>query len=320
MRALIKNISVFVLMATVITGGGSVFAQHWSPGTYTPKSTATQRNRWENRHSSFFSFLNSPSKPTPTEQFLHADRARKAGKLKKAAKMHRALLAKWPQSESAPASQLALADIYYELGKLHRAFDEYQYLIEAYAGFFPYDEVVQKQTEIARKISLKRYWLLFVPYSAPEEALPMLEKIVENAPHAKGSDEMQLEIADLYLQTGEYELAIEAYLTARQRYTQSPLSERANYGYALSCLNLSRDFPNSGDYRESAVYALSGFLREFPESEFRVEAQKELSSLRTKQAKDLYSRARTYDRKRHKPHSAMVVYRQLVEEFPESHW
>lgn len=315
-----QKILYVLSVALLAFGMSNAVAQNWNANDYRPAGQTRQKNRWENRHGGLFSFFNRPVKDTPSGQYRYAEQMREAEKLRKAANMYKALLRKWPDSAQAPAAQLGLAEVLEKRGKYQQAFDEYQYLIEAYAGFFPYDQVVERQMAIAHKVADARRWFLFVPYKSPEQALPLFEQIIANAPHASGSDSLQITIADLYMKAGQYEMAIEAYLSAMQKYVMSPILEDAAYGYAMSYLGLSEKYPNSHDFRENAVQALSVFLRRHPASRHASRVRLELERVRMKQAESLYRQARTYDFRRKKPVSALLVYEQLAREYPDSKW
>ena len=85
-----------------------------------------------------------------------------------------------------------------------------QYLIEYYAGSFPYEGVLERQFRIAQRVMTGRQGkLLFLPgFPAPERAVPMFRKIVENAPNWKKAPEAQYLVGVILEGNGEYAEAI----------------------------------------------------------------------------------------------------------------
>ena len=158
------------------------------------------------------------SQPTPGAQLAYADELRAQGRLIFASKQYRALTYAWPQAPEAPPAQYRYAQLLEERGKDQSAFEEYQYLLETYAGFVPYEEVLERQYGIADRRATEPRWFLLFSYTAPEDAIPLFETLIRNAPQWKRSAELQFRIARIYERKAQYDLALDAYEIYLQKY------------------------------------------------------------------------------------------------------
>jgi outer membrane protein assembly factor BamD len=248
----------------------------------------------------------------------YANQLREAGRTRKALREYRALVYEWPESAEAPAAQLQFANLLFERGQMSDAFTEYQFLVETYPGFFPYDQVIQRQVEIAEQVAAARHGFLFITWSNQEDAIPMFDKIIQNAPTWDRAGKLQFRIGEIYEKTGEYELAIEAFTSLLIRYPASPHAEEAAFRRARCHIELTRYYPNSTDIRARAAMAAAEFLQRFPRSRFGSEVQAYLDTLDRDQARALYATARLYDRTGDHPASAILMYERLLEDYPDS--
>jgi outer membrane protein assembly factor BamD (BamD/ComL family) len=273
------------------------------------------------RKHSWLSF-SRPSEKTPAEQKAHADRLKSEGRLKSATRAYRALVITWPGSPEAPPAQLLYAAMLEKRGKLPEAFDEYQYLMEHYAGHFPYEMILKRQFEIASSILEKKKgrFLFFGGWKAPERAIPMFEKIVRNGPRWERAAEAQFLIGKAYELSMQEDLAVGAYLIAQQRYPDSPFAEEAAFGRVRCWRTLSSENPNDEESLEQAWTAVTIFLASHPESPYAGEARAIKQELHDRRAAVNYHKAVYYDRVAHKPQAALQSYRDFVRLFPNSEW
>lgn len=248
----------------------------------------------------------------------------------RASKACLALVNAWPESPQAPVAQLIYCRLLEQRGKPTKAFEEYQFLVEAYAGFFPYDEVMERMYGIADFIATRNRHFLFIPYRTPEEAIPLFEKLIQNGEQWKRSAEMQFRIARIYEKARNYDLAGEAYAAYYERYPLSSLAEQALFGQGRCAYQYARAYPVAANLRENAVAALQGFLDWYPAGEMAGEARSYLTELQQELAGGLYAQAAFYDKtarltwNKAERHShlvaARVCYERLIDEFPHSAW
>lgn len=274
----------------------------------------------QKRHS-WFSF-NRPAKKNPTDQLAHADRLFAQGKLKKAGKAYRALAVTWPGSPESVPAQLRYARSLDARGKTEKAFEAYQDLMEANAGGFPYDDVLQRQFEIAQEVMNMRRGrlLLFGGFKAPERAIPLFEDVVKNGPRSPHAPEAQYLVGRANEIAGQLELAVVAYMTAQHRYPDSPFAEKASFGRARALYRLSEESPNDEEALEQAWAAVVLFLNTYPRSEERELASAYRDTLLSRRARVAYDKAQFYDKLARKPAAALQAYRSFVRMFPGSEW
>ena len=259
-----------------------------------------------------------------------ANELKDAGHTIRASKACLALVNAWPESPQAPVAQLTYCRLLEQRGKPARAFEEYQFLVEAYAGFFPYDEVMDRMYAIADGLATRDRYFLFVKFKTPEEAIPLFEKLIRNGTQWKRASELQFRIARIYEKTQQYDLAIEAYGTYHQRYSMSPLAEQALFSQGRCCYAYSRENPVALDLSENAVAVLQGFLDWYPYSDMAAEARTYLADLQRALAGGLYGQAALYEKtarftsdkqeRRASLVSARICYERVIDEFPHSEW
>ncbi len=274
----------------------------------------------EKKHS-WFSF-NRPERNNARNQLIWARQLQSRNELRRASRAYRALVTTWPGSPEAPLAQWGLAQTLDARGKLEDAFDEYNNLATRFTGGYPYDSIVQRQFEIARTIMDKRRGrlLIFGGFKAPERAVPMFEKVIQNAPRAPFASEAQYLIGHAYELSEQLELAVVAYMTTTHRYPTSPWAEQASFGRARSLIRLSEESPNDEEALDQAWAAIVVYLNSFPTSKDAELARAYRDNLLRRRAKNAYDKAVFYDRIAKRPESARQAYDNFVRQFPDSEW
>lgn len=268
----------------------------------------------------FHLFLH-PAKKDPARQLEYANQLAEAGRAKAAARQHLALVTYWPESKEAGEAQFRYARYLDRRGNTMKAFDEYQRLFDRYTGLFPYDEVLERQFELAKKamdVKKGKFWL-FPGFSSPERAVPMFEKIVLNGPQWTNAPEAQYLIGKAQQMALEYELAIDAYMTVQNRYPDRPIAEKAAYGAAYCYYLLSQESPYNEQLLEAAWAAMTLYLQAHSSSENAELAREYQKTLFRQRAKLAYEKANYYERAR-RPKSALVAYESFLRAFPHSDW
>jgi outer membrane protein assembly factor BamD (BamD/ComL family) len=272
----------------------------------------------EERH--FMWIFGRPAKDNPTDQLAHAKSLQDKGKAKAAAKAFRALTAKWPGAPEAPLAQYEYAKWQDEQGKLTSAFDQYQKLVDRYAGQFPYDEVVERQFAIANEVLHKRKgkFLFFGGFKAPERAAPLFESVARNAPRGPHAAEAEYMAGLAYELSEEYELAVVSYLTVQNLYPSSPFAEQAAFGRIRAWYQMAEESPNDAEALDQAWTAASLYVASYPRSANIDQAKAYKEKLYKQRAESAYSKAVYYDKIARKPESALMSYQSFVRLFPSS--
>jgi outer membrane protein assembly factor BamD (BamD/ComL family) len=269
---------------------------------------------------SWFSF-NKPAKKNPADQLAHAKELLEDDKLKKAGKAFRALVTTWPSSKEAPAAQWAYAKVQEKREKTTAAFDAYQVLMEDYPGQFPdYDAVLNRQFDIAKEVMVRKKakFFLLPGFEAPERAIPLFEKIIQNGPRSPHAAEAQYLIGEAYEKSFQYELAVVAYIATLHRYPLSPFAEHAAFGRARALFAITKDYPHDEQALDEAWAGVLVFLRAYPTSDYADEAKEMRAQLLDQKAAKLYNVAEFYDRIAKRPQAAKESYEQFVKQFPKS--
>lgn len=263
-----------------------------------------------------------PAMSSPTAQLAYAQRLEQAGRRRAAARQYLLLTRHWPDAPEAGQAQYRYARMLEDRRKWQRAFDEYNRLFEDFVGRFPYDEILDRQFQIAQRLmEQKKGKFLFLPgFSAPEQAIPLFEKILAHGPRWEKAAEAQFLIGRARERGEEYEEAIGAYMATEHRYPDSPFAELAAFQSALCYYRLALESPNNEQFLENAWAAWSVFVSRYPASERRTEAEAYRNKIRRMQAQLAHSRADYYDRIARRPKAALITYRSFVNQFPDSEW
>lgn len=274
------------------------------------------------RRGFFARMFNRPRCANPAQQFEYANQLLDQGRVRKAAKAYLALTRHWPAAPEAAEAQYRYARILDQRGKVQNAFDEYQRLFDYYPHMFPYEEVLNRQFELAVHLMNKRKGrFLFLPgFQAPERAVPLFEKIVANGPEWEKTPEAQFLLGRAQELALEYEAAIIAYATVQQRYPNSRFAEEAAYRLVLCWKKLADESPNNQQLLYNAWVTAMFYLNSYPMSE-RAQEIRELSRVvLDRRAEIAYNIARYYDRIIKKRAAAIAAYEACVREYPQSKW
>ncbi|MFH0954295.1 MAG: outer membrane protein assembly factor BamD [Verrucomicrobiota bacterium] len=263
-----------------------------------------------------------PAYKTPQLQLNYADSLLQARKTRAAMRQYLALTVYWPESAEAGKAQYQYAKLTDRRGKPFATFDEYQRLFDRYTGLFPYDEVLNRQFELATNVMERKKgrFLLFGGFSAPERAIPLFESILTNAPQGEKAAECQYRIGRAYELSLQYEEAIDAYMTTQSRYLESPFAEKGSYGAAYCFYLLAQESPNNQQILEGAWAAMTLFLNTYPSSQNAAVAMEYRKTLLRERAKLAYDKACYYDKIARRPKAALIAYQDFVRGFPHSDW
>jgi outer membrane assembly lipoprotein YfiO len=298
----------------LILAVGTATAQQKDDPPPTPKTAIEKTDRREP------SLFHRPAKETPAEQLAYAEALEGRGRNRAAGAEYLALVHKWHDSAEAPKAQRAYARTLIAREKYTTAFNELQYLVEHFPGQFPFEEVLTLQYQVANTVRARRRMAIlgFKGFADPADALPLYETIARNATFWKQAADVQLQIGMIQEDDGERELAIVAYEGILQRHALSPVAEQAAFRRAECWYQIARENSRDEERCRSALSALSGFLRDFPKSEFAAVAQTHLEERRLLLAQQYYERALYYDQIVRKPAAAIIAYKDFIKKFPDA--
>jgi len=257
---------------------------------------------------------------TPEEQMTLANQLLATGHKRAAARQYYALVAAWHESPQAPAAQLAYAKLVEDRGSDLDAFHEFQYLIDHFAGLFPFEEALDHQFRIANTVMTQRHGrFLFGGFTAPERALPLFEQIVKNGPQWKNTPRTQFDIGLIHEENKDYDKAIAAYEAIQVSYPDSPEAEEAGFRRAQCLYTLANATPRHEPGYRDALSALAMFLQDYPKSVHAETAGTYRDELKERLAAMYFERAVFYDKLARRPKAAVIAYADFIRNFPTSH-
>lgn len=238
--------------------------------------------------------------------FQQAQDWESADNLKRAISAYRTLVREYPLAPSASEAQFRLGELYDSLGNSKRAFDAFQKLLDNYPQSREFDRAAEAQVALAdAALDNRRY----------DRAAEMYAAIVATAPYARFAPAVQFKLGQALEFQKEYDKAIDAYQVVLDRYPTSPLAADALYqiGYVQFTEAQGRSMDLSAAI--DAKNTFEEFLMEFPKSEKAAQARDNLDSMSNREAFDLLSIAKYYDRNSDY-RAAVVYYSDLVRRQP----
>lgn len=265
------------------------------------------------------SFFRRAATGTPAAQLDHARTLAADGRTRKAGKAYDALVRTWHDTPEAVTAQRALAGLLEEDGCHERAFKEFQYLVDFYAGRFNYRDVLDHQFRLAQAVMTRRRsrWL-FGGFTAPERALPLLKQLALNAPSWERAAEVQMTIGLIHEEEGDLDDAVSALETVQQRWPASPGASTASFARSRALARVARRNPRDEPGVRRALSALAGFIRDYPDDPNVPEAAAARDDLNRHLTGMYYERAAYYDRIARRPQAALIAYADFLRRFPLS--
>jgi outer membrane protein assembly factor BamD len=262
------------------------------------------------------------------DQLEVAREAFEAGRYGLAIKAARRTVQTWPMSDHAPEAQYLLARAYDARGHSERAFKEYQTLVERYPKFDKYQEVVERQFEIANLYLDGKWFRLwgYIPlFGSMERTVQMYEKVIKNGPYSPVAPQAQINIgsarenqSSFFNKVDPFREALQAYLKAADRYFDNQaVASEAVFRAANAYLQQARKADYDQTMAAQAIAAFGDFITLYPNDPRVPEAREKISQLRIEQARGSYATARFYE-KRKSWSGALIYYNEVLLNDPTS--
>ena len=260
----------------------------------------------------------SVSEDTPAKQLEYARKAYTDGHLRRARKGYEALIRKWPTAKEAAQAQLSLAQYYEACKNYERAFEEYQYLLTFYAGFCPYNEILDRQYKLANVLRSDNRSMFGWLISEPESNRIRYEQIVRNAPRAPLAPTCMLIAGDIRREEKQMEEAIKVYDGLLNRYPRSSEAEVAAF-FAAGCrYNRSKAQDTNEANMRDAIAFLKTVLTIMPNHPQKEQFSTWSADLNKQLEESSYKTAYFYDTKQRNKAAAVAAYRRFLSEFRNS--
>lgn len=250
------------------------------------------------------------------DQLEVAQQAFDEGKYRLASKAARRVTKVWPLSDFAPRAQFLLGRAYEERGRSDRGFKAYQQLIERYPKLDNYNEVLQRQFDIATLyLNGKWFYLWGVIPAGPDrdKVVDMYEKVIRNGPYSTVAPKAQMNIGAAREKQKEWPLAVRAYERAADRYNDQPtVASEAFYRAGMAHLQEAEQAEYDQSAATRAINAFTDFISLYPNDPRVAQAQTNIINLYRVRADGSYKVARYYEKKK-RLDGALIYYNEVVD-------
>ena len=238
-----------------------------------------------------------------------------------ALKAARRVVRVWPLSDYAPQAQYLLSRCYQGKGREEKAFKEYQKVLEKYPKTANYQDILQRQVEIADKyLAGKRFKLWgYIPLlPSMEKTAEMYTKIVKSGPYSEVAPQTQMKIGAAREKQRNYPLAAKAYELAADRYHDRPqVAADAIYRQGLAYHKQAQKAEYDQSAAGHAIATFTDFMTLFPNDSRVAETENIIADLRTEQARGNFQTAQFYEKAK-KWQGALIYYNEVVLRDPNS--
>jgi outer membrane protein assembly factor BamD (BamD/ComL family) len=198
-----------------------------------------------------------------------ATAALEAGEYSMALKAARRTVKEWPLSDFAPDAQYVIGRALEGKKKDQKAFKAYQKLVETYPKSENYNEVLQRQFEIANRFLDGQWFKLwgYVPFFPNmEKTADLYRDIIQNGPYSAVAPQAQMSIGTAWEKKEDYPLAVKAYERAADRYYDRPaVAAEALYKAGLAYQKQVKTAEYDQGVADQAISGFTDFITLYPD-------------------------------------------------------
>jgi len=253
------------------------------------------------------------------ELFSQAEAAAQNGDRKRAIKIYKRLVKRYPRSNVSPEATFRAAKLTEEEGSLIRAAAIYRGLMETYPQTPHFQEAIEGQFRIGEiLLDQKKKKILGVPVgSTMDEAAEIFAAIVRSAPYGRYTARAQYDIGRARENQGSSDLAIDAYQSVVEKFPNDPLAVDAQYQIGYIWLSAARAGTYDPAAADRARTAFQDFLFRYPKSEKAPQARENLALLDHRLVKGSLEIAKYYDKAKNY-RAAVLYYNEVIRQQPGS--
>ena len=251
--------------------------------------------------------------------FSQAEAAAQNGDLKKAIKIYKHLVKKYPRSNVAPEATFRAAQLTEQRGDLIRAAAIYRGLMETFPQTKHFQEAIDAQFRIGEiLLDQKKRKILGVPVgSTMDEAAEIFAAIIRSAPYGHYTVRAQYDIGRAREEQGSADLAIDAYQAVVEKFPNDPLAIDAQYQIGYIWYSAARKGTYDPTAADKARIAFQDFLYRYPKSEKAPQARENLATLDHKLVTGSLQIAKYYDKAKNY-RAAVLYYNDVIRQQPGS--
>jgi outer membrane protein assembly factor BamD len=233
----------------------------------------------------------------------------------------------WPLSDYAPRAEYLIGRCLESQGKDEAAFDAYQDIIKKYPNSASYQDVLQRQYEIAGRFLNGEWFRLwgYIPlYPSMDDTAKMYDKIVNNGPYSDVAPHAQLQIGAAREKQDDYDDAVKAYETAADRYINQPqIAADALYREGVAWQKQAATAEYDQGTASKAIAAYTDFKSLFPDDKRVPDADKAIVALKAEQVRGNFAIAQFYENSKilsaeQRRNGAIVYYNEVLQLDPNS--
>ena len=255
------------------------------------------------------------------DQLEVAQQAFDVGNYKLALKAGQRTVSTWPLSDYAPQAQYLVGRCYEADGKDELAFKRYQNLLEKYPKIPSYEDVLQRQFEIANRYLGGQWFRLWTYIPLPpsmDKTADMYEKIVKNGPYSEVGPKAQMNIGEAREKQKDYPEAVKAYERAADRYAdRKQISGDAMFKAGMAYLKQAKTAEYDQSVASKAIATFNDFATVHPDDTRVPDSKKRIDALRNEQSRGSYEIAKFYEA-RNKWNAAKIYYNDALNKDPSS--
>ncbi len=218
-------------------------------------------------------------------------------------------------SDYSPQAQYLIGRCYEELKQDENAFNAYQTLLAKYPKAADTKEIQQRQFVIAVRFLHGQWFKLWghIPFfPSMDRTAEMFEKIVRYGPYGDLGPPSQMNVGAAREKEKDYPLAVKAYETAADRYTEQPkVASDALFRAAQAYTKQARKADYDQSVAGQAISAFTDFMALYPDDPRVADAQKVIASLRAEQARGNFKIAQFYEKEK-RWDGALVYYNEVL--------
>jgi outer membrane assembly lipoprotein YfiO len=244
-----------------------------------------------------------------------------------AIKASRRVVKVWPLSDYAPRAQYLLGRSYEAKGQDEKAFKAYQFLVERYPKFENFQEVLQRQFQIANLYLAGKWFKLWgvIPFfPSMDRTVKMYEQLIKDGPYSPVAPQAQLNIgmarekqSSFFNHVDPFREAIRAYETAADRYADNKvIASQALFRGGVAYFKLAQKADYDQSAASQAIATFTDFITLYPNDSRVPQAQQMIGVLKTEQARGCISIAKFYE-SRKKWMAAMIYYSEAWTQDPK---
>jgi len=259
-------------------------------------------------------------KDNPKEQFAYAKSFFDGDKYNDARREFRKLIKAYPKSAEAAESQYYLGLIEEKEDKLYEAFKAYQLVIDKYPFSERIQEIIEREYKIAERfMSGEKRKALGIDLPVENPAIEIFSKVVENSTYGPLAPKAQYKLGLVLKGLLRYYEAEEEFNKVVSRYPDSEWASAAKFQIASCRASLSKGPAYDQGAMQEAKERFEEFVKEHPDAVLSLEAEKNISQIREKEAKASLDIARFYEKQKAFD-SARIYYKDVIDNYPESPW